>query len=67
MKAKSHEVVRPPGMERALLVGRSARDRDGETAGSLDELALLADTAGARVSDRIVQRRGTVNPATFIG
>jgi len=50
-----------------LLVGHSARDRDGETAGSLDELELLADTAGARVSDRIVQRRGTVHPATFIG
>ena len=36
MKAKSHEVVRPPGAERALLVGHAARDREGETAGSLD-------------------------------
>ena len=67
MKAKSHEVVRPPGTERALLVGHAARDREGETAGSLDELALLADTAGARVADRVVQRRGTIHPATFIG
>jgi GTP-binding protein HflX len=67
LKAKSHEVVRPPGTERALLVGHAARDRDGETAGSLDELALLADTAGARVTDRVVQRRGTIHPATFIG
>ena len=67
MKTRSHEIVRPPRTERALLVGHAARDRDGETAGSLDELELLADTAGARVSDRVVQRRGTVNPATFIG
>ena len=67
MKAKGHEVVRPPREERALLVGHAALDRDGDRAGSLDELELLADTAGARVSDRIVQRRGTVHPGTFIG
>jgi GTP-binding protein HflX len=30
-------------------------------------LSLLADTAGATVLDRIVQRRGTIHPATFIG
>ena len=67
MRAKVHEVVRPPREERALLVGHAALDRDGDRAGSLDELELLADTAGARVSDRIVQRRGTVHPGTFIG
>ena len=34
---------------------------------SLDELALLADTAGATVVDVLVQRRGTIHPATFLG
>jgi GTPase len=67
LKARSHEVVRPPRTERALLVGHAGRDRDGEVSASLEELALLADTAGAKVSDSVVQRRGTVNPATFIG
>ncbi len=34
---------------------------------SLEELALLADTAGAIVADVLVQRRGTIHPATFLG
>lgn len=34
---------------------------------SLDELELLIDTAGADVVDRVVQRRATPDPATFIG
>ncbi len=34
---------------------------------SLEELALLADTAGATVADVLVQRRGTIHPATFLG
>ena len=33
----------------------------------LDELALLADTAGADVVARIVQRRDAPDPATFLG
>ena len=33
----------------------------------LDELARLVDTAGADVMDRIVQRRATPDPATFVG
>lgn len=34
---------------------------------SLDELALLAGTAGIEVLDRIVQRVSRIDPATFIG
>ena len=34
---------------------------------SLDELQLLADTAGAVVTDRIVQSLASVNPATYVG
>ena len=33
----------------------------------LDELALLVDTAGADVAARIIQRRDSPDPATFIG
>ena len=38
-----------------------------EEEASLDELVLLADTAGADVVDRILQNRRIVDPATFIG
>lgn len=34
---------------------------------SLDELAFLAETAGAVVLDRVIQDRRGVDPATFIG
>lgn len=34
---------------------------------SLDELALLAQTAGVQVVDRVVQHIGRIDPATFIG
>jgi len=34
---------------------------------SLDELAALADTAGADVLDRLVQRRERPDPATYVG
>ena len=33
----------------------------------LDELALLVDTAGADVAARVIQRRDSPDPATFIG
>jgi GTP-binding protein HflX len=40
---------------------------DAETDASLDELALLADTAGADAVARVVQRRERPDPATFVG
>lgn len=61
----THEVVRTR-RERAVLVGHAGRDRHALN-GSMDELARLADTAGARPAARIVQRRGAVSPAHFIG
>jgi GTP-binding protein HflX len=54
---------RPEVLEPAILVGV---DRHGED-GSLDELAALADTAGAEVVGRLVQRRDAPDPATFLG
>lgn len=34
---------------------------------SLNELELLADTAGAQVTDRVIQSLTQINPATYIG
>jgi GTP-binding protein HflX len=61
-----HEVVDPPRPERALLVGHATPNGSGLER-SLEELALLADTAGARVLGTLVQKRGRINPASFIG
>jgi GTP-binding protein HflX len=49
--------------EEAVLVGV---DRHGDEA-ALDELAALADTAGAEVVGRLVQRRDGPDPSTFLG
>ena len=54
--------------ERIVLVGvTKAGQRSEDTEASLDELALLVDTAGADVLDRVVQRRERPDPATFVG
>jgi len=66
VKTTSFEVLNPPRPERALLVGHAGRDGRA-LARSLEELARLADTAGARVLGEIVQRRGAIHPAHFIG
>ena len=54
--------------QRALLVGTGIGTRDVEAAeASLDELALLVDTAGADPVELVLQRRDTPDPATYIG
>jgi GTP-binding protein HflX len=54
--------------ERIVLVGVTvAPAREDDTERSLDELAQLVDTAGADEVARIVQRRHSPEPATFIG
>lgn len=54
--------------ERVVLVGlaRSQGEIPAEES-SLEELALLADTAGAEPVDRIIQVKQTPDPATYIG
>ena len=66
MKASSYETGRAAKNERAILVGHAQRERE-HIERSIQELALLADTAGAKVADTLVQRSGTIHPATFLG
>ncbi len=60
--------VRPPA-ERALLVGapRQGTQDAGRVHEHLDELARLADTAGAEVVGRAVQLVGAPTPDLYIG
>jgi GTP-binding protein HflX len=54
--------------ERIVLVGVTLEDQlDGETSESLDELALLIDTAGAIEVARLTQRRDRPDSTYFIG
>jgi GTP-binding protein HflX len=76
---QTHATAEP--RERAFLVAAElkSRDPDGRTGrgdgqrprwsgeASLEELALLADTAGADVVGSAVQRLESPNPATYIG
>jgi GTPase len=52
---------RPAVREPAVLVGI------GDDESDLDELAALADSAGAEVVGRLVQRRDRPDPTTFVG
>ena len=58
-----------PPRERALLVGVELRGQDSLLSldESLNELALLADTAGLDVIGQVTQRLETPNVQTFIG
>lgn len=54
--------------ERIILVGLTrAGDDPAATEASLDELALLVDTAGADTVARVHQKRAAPDPATFVG
>lgn len=52
--------------ERVILVGVSERDGD-DAAESLDELAELAQTAGAEVAGTVIQKMESIHPATYVG
>jgi len=56
------------GVERAALVGLiSGRARRLDAERSLDELAGLAEAAGAEVVLRVMQERPKADPSTFLG
>src|SRR4029077_14457743 len=60
--------ARVAGRERAALVGLvSGRARRLEAERSLDELAGLADAAGAQVGLRVLQERPKPDPSTYLG
>jgi GTP-binding protein HflX len=56
-------IWRPRVRERAVLVGVGP----GREPGDLEELAALADSAGAAPVARVVQSRKNPDPATFVG
>lgn len=63
-----HLITQNRSMEKAILSGSVSRGMTRvQEQDSLEELALLAETAGAVVVDRIIQERREVDPATFIG
>lgn len=66
-KGKLHNTERVP--ERAILVGVQLASEPGllPLEDSLDELALLADTAGLEVVTQTYQRINAPNPKTLIG
>jgi GTP-binding protein HflX len=54
--------------EKAVLVGLSLGSRGrAATLASVEELALLAESAGARVVSTVIQERARRDPATLIG
>ncbi len=54
--------------ERAIIVGLLRNGQSRWAAEDyLDELELLADTAGAEILERVVQERDRIDPAFFIG
>ena len=54
--------------ESAILVGAITRPATVESVeDSLNELALLAETAGAIVTDRVTQSLKQIHPATYVG
>ena len=54
--------------ERGIVVGLIRRGQSQwQVNDYLDELELLADTAGAEILDRVVQRRDHIDPAFIIG
>ncbi len=66
--AKHPQKTDPP-KERAFLVGVDIRTEHSllEVEDSLEELAMLADTAGMNVVGQTYQRRDTPNPSILIG
>ena len=69
MKVETGRAVRGHAgrRERAILVGLELPGQARSYAAPLEELRLLADTAGADGVDAIVQKRQKPDPATFLG
>jgi GTPase len=54
-------------LERVVLIGVWTEGTQRSAENSLMELSRLAETAGSVVLDGLIQRRGRVDPATYVG
>jgi GTP-binding protein HflX len=54
-------------LERVVLVGVWSEGTLASAENSMLELSQLAETAGSQVLDGLIQRRGRVDPATYVG
>ena len=54
-------------LERVVLIGVWAEGSLASAENSLRELSRLAETAGSEVLDGLIQRRGRVDAATYVG
>src|ERR1700752_2450194 len=54
-------------LERVVLIGVWTEGTQENAENSLMELSRLAETAGSVVLDGLIQRRGRVDPATYVG
>ncbi len=54
-------------LENVVLIGVYSQGSVDDAENSLRELAALAETAGARVIDGLLQRRANPDPATYLG
>src|ERR1700759_1596259 len=54
-------------LERVVLIGVWTDGTQENAENSLTELSRLAETAGSVVLDGLIQRRGRVDPATYVG
>src|SRR6266704_5271281 len=54
-------------LERVVLIGVWAEGSLASAENSLRELSRLAETAGSEVLDALIQRRGRVDAATYVG
>ncbi|MGA1195559.1 MAG: GTPase HflX [Candidatus Latescibacterota bacterium] len=63
-----HEIEAQQTPERAIAVGLILPNMEVQNAeDTLDELSLLADTAGVEVVHRVLQERATIDPTYLIG
>ncbi len=60
------EIIKPE-TEKAILVSLSSKADREITEEHLDELELLASTAGARTVFKVIQEKNKIDPAYFIG
>ncbi|RZS67622.1 GTP-binding protein HflX [Agromyces ramosus] len=54
-------------LENVVLIGVYAQGSQDDAENSMRELAALAETAGARVLDGLLQRRPNPDPSTYLG